>query len=163
MPGAVPDNARDSAGLSIAPTGAEVTNVAGVAGFLSGSIVLRGASGKFHANRYIELTGLDQTAEGFGPGGRVWEMEPSTIWSISMEGPALVIELSTIWASTVEGSTLESRTIRDMCLYRGWLLCLHRTVRDSGLKRGGFAPAEWHLPRFWASAWMVPLWTLNLP
>ena len=97
MPGAVPDNARGSAGLSIAPTGAEVTNVAGVAGFLSGSIVPRGASimpsgasGKFHANRYIELTGLDQTAEGFGPGGRAWrtglgngkwgwEMEPSTI------------------------------------------------------------------------------------
>ena len=79
MPGAVPDNARGSAGLSIAPTGAEVTNVAGVAGFLSGSIVPRGASimpsgasGKFHANRYIELTGLDQTAEGFGPGGRAW-------------------------------------------------------------------------------------------
>ena len=43
MPGAVPDNARDSAGLSIAPTGAEVTNVAGVAGFLSGSIMLSGA------------------------------------------------------------------------------------------------------------------------
>ena len=81
MPGAVPDNARDSAGLSIAPTGAEVTNVAGVAGFLSGSIVPRGASimpsgasGKFHANRHIELTGLDQTAEEFGPGGRAWRM-----------------------------------------------------------------------------------------
>ncbi len=74
---AVPDNARGSAGLSIAPAGAEVTNVAGVAGFLSGSIMPRGASimpsgasGKFHANRHIELTGLDQTAEGFGPGGR---------------------------------------------------------------------------------------------
>ena len=51
-----------------------------------------GASGKFHANRYIELTGLDQTAEEFGPGGRVWRtglgngfgkwawrMEPSTV------------------------------------------------------------------------------------
>ena len=68
MPGAVPDNARDSAGLSIAPAGAEVTNVAGVAGFLSGSILPSGASSKFHANRHIELTGLDQTAEGFGPG-----------------------------------------------------------------------------------------------
>ena len=74
MPGAVPDNARDSAGLSIAPTGAEVTNVAGVAGFLSGSILPSGASGKFHANRYIELTGLDQTAEGFGPGEWAWGM-----------------------------------------------------------------------------------------
>ena len=110
MPGAVPDNARGSAGLSIAPTGAEVTNVAGVAGFLSGSIVPRGASimpsgasGKFHANRYIELTGLDQTAEGFGPGGRAWR---------------------------------------------------------TGLRDGS---AEWSLPRFQASAWMVPLWMLNLP
>ena len=103
MPGAVPDNARDSAGLSIAPTGAEVTNVAGVAGFLSGSILPRGASSKFHANRHIELTGPDQTAEGFGPGGRGW-----------------------------------------------------RTDLEDG-------SAEWNLPRFRASAWMVPLWTLNLP
>lgn len=38
------------------------------------SILPSGASGKFHANRYIELTGLDQTAEGFGSGGRVWGM-----------------------------------------------------------------------------------------
>ena len=67
-------NARGSAGLSISPTVAEVTNIAGVAGFLSGSILLSGASGKFHADRYIELTGWDQTAEGFGPGGRVWGM-----------------------------------------------------------------------------------------
>ena len=74
MPGAVPDDARGSAGLSIAPTGAEVTNVAGVAGFLSGSILPSGASGKFHANRYIELTGLDQTAEGFGSGEWAWRM-----------------------------------------------------------------------------------------
>ena len=107
MPGAVPDNALDSAGLSIAPAGAEVTNVAGVAGFLSGSILPSGASGKFHANRHIELTGLDQTAEGFGPGGRacgtglgngpgewVWEMEPSTISGFSVEGSALDIEPS---------------------------------------------------------------------
>ena len=56
-----------------------------------------------------------------------------------MEGPALVIELSTISASTVEGSILESRTIRDMCLYCGWLLCLHRTVRDSGFSVDGSA------------------------
>ena len=34
------------------------------------SILPSGASGKFHANRHIELTGLDQTAEGFGSGGR---------------------------------------------------------------------------------------------
>ena len=68
-------DARGRAGLSIAPAGAEVTNVAGVAGFLSGSIVPRGASimpsgasGKFHANRYIELTGLENgTFHDFGP------------------------------------------------------------------------------------------------
>ena len=106
--------ARGSAGLSIAPAGAEVTNVAGVAGFLSGSILPSGASimpsgasGKFHANRYIELTGWDQTAEGFGPGGRAC------------------------------GTGL-----------RNW----------SGKWSG-----KWNLPRFRASAWMVPLWRMNLP
>ena len=36
------------------------------------SIQQSGASGKFHANRHIELTGLDQTAEEFGSGGRAW-------------------------------------------------------------------------------------------
>ena len=38
------------------------------------SILPSGASSKFHANRHIELTGPDQTAEGFGPGGRVCGM-----------------------------------------------------------------------------------------
>ena len=140
MPGAVPDNARGSAGLSIAPTGAEVTNVAGVAGSLSGSIMPSGAAScraeQFHANRHIELTGLDQTAEGFGPGGRVcgmglrnwsgelvWGMEPSAKWSINMEGALLRHGPSVISSLRVDG----------------WF-CLHRTVRDSGLKRGGFAP-----------------------
>ena len=60
------------------------------------SILPSGASGKFHANRHIELTGPDQTAEGFGPGGRAWR---------------------------------------------------------TGLRNGS---AEWNLPRFRASAWMVP-------
>ena len=31
------------------------------------SILPSGASSKFHANRHIELTGPDQTTEGFGP------------------------------------------------------------------------------------------------
>ena len=140
MPGAVPDNARDSAGLSIAPKGAEVTNVAGVAGFLSGSIVLRGASimpsgasGKFHANRYIELTGWDQTAEGFGPGGRacgmglrnwsgelVWGMEPSTISGFSADGSALDAEPSMMQGVFVDGSVLENGTFHGFGLQRGW-------------------------------------------
>ena len=110
------------------------------------SILPSGASGKFHANRYIELKGLDQTAEGFGPGGRAWEMEPSTKWSINMEGALLRHGPSVISSLRVEG----------------WF-CLHRTVRDSGLKRGGFDSAEWNLPRFRVSARMVPLWMLNLP
>ena len=67
------------------------------------SILPSGASSKFHANRHIELTGPDQTAEGFGPGGRGWRTD---------------------------------------------------------LRNGS---AEWNLPRFRASAWMVPLWMLNLP
>lgn len=60
------------------------------------SILPSGASSKFHANRHIELTGPDQTAEGFGPGGRGWRTD---------------------------------------------------------LRNGS---AEWNLPRFRASAWMVP-------
>ena len=73
-------------------------------------------------------------------------MEPSAIWGISMEGALLRHGPSVISSLRVEG----------------WF-CLHRTVRDSGLKRGGFDPEEWNLPRFRASAWMVPLWMLNLP
>ena len=124
-------NARGSAGLSIAPTGAEVTNVAGVAGFLSGSIVLSGASGKFHANRYIELAGLDQTAEGFGPGGRVWrtglgngkwgwEMEPSTVSGFSADGSALDAEPSMMRGVFVEGSRLRNGTFHGFGPQRGW-------------------------------------------
>ena len=114
------------------PTGAEVTNVAGVAGFLSGSIVPSGASGKFHANRYIELKGLDQTAEGFGPGGRacgmglrnwsgelVWGMEPSTISGFSVDGSALDIEPSMMQGFFVEGSTLRNGTFHGFGPQRG--------------------------------------------
>ena len=127
LPWAVPDNARGSAGLYIAPAGAEVTNVAGVASFLSGSILPRGASSKFHANRHIELTGPDQTTEGFGPGGRVWRtgledgsaewacgMEPSTISGFSVDGSALDIEPSMMQGVFVDGSGLENGTVRDM-------------------------------------------------
>ena len=66
-------------------------------------------------------------------------MEPSAKWSINMEGALLRHGPSVISSLRVEG----------------WF-CLHRTVRDSGLKRGGFGPGEWNLPRFRASAWMVP-------
>ena len=73
-------------------------------------------------------------------------MEPSAIWGISMEGALLRHGPSVISSLRVEG----------------WF-CLHRTVRDSGLKRGGFGSGEWNLPRFRASAWRVPLWRMNLP
>ena len=66
-------------------------------------------------------------------------MEPSAKWSINMEGALLRHGPSVISSLRVEG----------------WF-CSHRTVRDSGLKRGGFGPAEWNLPRFRASAWKVP-------
>ena len=132
------------------------------------SILPSGASGKFHANRHIELTGPDQTAEGFGPGGRAWRtgledgsaewvcgMEPSTISGFSVDGSALDIEPSMMRGVFVEGSGLRNGTVRGMeeqrvgcarrhgrsvkpCLrVEGWF-CLHRTVRDAGLKRGGF-------------------------
>ena len=89
------------------------------------SILPSGASGKFHANRYIELTGLDQTAEGFGPRGRAWrmglgngkwgwEMEPSTISGFSVDGSALDAEPSMMRGVFVEGSVLENGTVRDM-------------------------------------------------
>ena len=91
------------------------------------SILPSGASGKFHANRYIELTGLDQTAEGFGPGGRgwrtgledgsaewVWRMEPSTVSGLSVEGSARDIEPSMMRGVFVEGSVLENGTVREM-------------------------------------------------
>ena len=126
-------NARGSAGLSIAPAGAEGTNVAGVASFLSGSILPSGASGKFHANRHIELTGPDQTAEGFGPGGRgwrtgleggsaewVWRMEPSTISGFSGDGSALDDEPSMMRGGFVEGSGLGNGTIHGFGPQRGW-------------------------------------------
>ena len=73
-------------------------------------------------------------------------IEPSTKWGISMEGPALVIEPSSISASTVEGSTLESRTIRDMCLYRGWLALFTSNC-----------------PRYGPLAWKVRVWDMDRP
>ena len=70
---------------------------------------------------------------------RSWRMEPSEKWSINMDGALLRHGPSVISSLRVDG----------------WF-CLHRTVRDSGPKRGGFDPAEWNLPWFRASAWMVP-------
>ena len=97
------------------------------------SILPSGASGKFHANRSIELTGLDQTAEGFGPGGRVcgmglrnwsgelvWGMEPSTISGFSVDGSALDAEPSMMRGVFVEGSGLGNGTFHGFGLQRGW-------------------------------------------
>ena len=123
--------ARGSAGLSIAPAGAEVTNVAGVAGFLSGSIVLRGAvscraelvvssmpTGILNRRDWIRQrrgSGL-----GDGPGGRVCGMEPSTISGFSVDGSALDIEPSMMRGVFVEGSTLRNGTFHGFGLQRGW-------------------------------------------
>ena len=148
MPGAVPDNARDSAGLSIAPTGAEVTNVAGVAGFLSGSIMPRGASimpsgasGKFHANRHIELTGLDQTAEGFGPGK----------WNLPRYG-ALAWKVQ-LWSSNCPRYRHQPWKVQ--------LLNPEPSVICVFIADGCFVYIELSVIR--ASAWMVLPWMLNLP
>ena len=92
-----------------------------------------GASGKFHANRHIELTGPDQTAEGFGPGGRAWRtgledgsaewvcgMEPSTISGFSVDGSDLDAEPSMMRGVFVEGSPLRNGTFHGFGLQRGW-------------------------------------------
>ena len=65
--------------------------------------------------------------------GSLLDTEPSMILGIIVEGSRLRYGPSVISSVSVEGSTPGSRTIRDMCLYRGWLLCLHRTVHDIGL------------------------------
>ena len=100
------------------------------------SILPSGASSKFHANRHIELTGPDQTAEGFGPGGRAWRtgledgsaewvcgMEPSTISGFSVDGSAPEDEPSMMRGVFVEGSGLGNGT------FHGF-----------GPQRGGFRP-----------------------
>ena len=145
---AVPDNARGSAGLSIAPAGAEVTNVAGVAGFLSGSIMPRGASimpsgasGKFHANRHIELTGLDQTAEGFGPGK----------WNLPRYG-ALSWKVQ-LWSSNCPRYRHQPWKVQ--------LLNPEPSVICVFIADGCFVYIELSVIR--ASAWMVLPWMLNLP
>ena len=91
------------------------------------------------------------------------DTEPSTIWSINVEGSRLDAEPSMIWGIIVEGSRLRygpsvilslsvegstpgSRTIRDMCLYRGWL-ALFTSNR----------------PRNRPLAWMVRVWDMDRP
>ena len=64
--------------------------------------------------------------------------EPSAIWGINVEGPALDTELSTISTSSVEGSTLEPRTAHDSGPKRGRSSFGHRTIRDIDLQRGRF-------------------------
>ena len=41
-------------------------------------------------------------------------MEPSAIWSISVEGSRVDTEPSMIWGINVEGSALENGIVRDM-------------------------------------------------
>ena len=97
------------------------------------SILPSGASSKFHANRHIELTGPDQTAEGFGPGGRAWRtgledgsaewvcgMEPSTISGFSVDGSAPEDEPSMMRGVFVEGSGLGNGTFHGFGPQRGW-------------------------------------------
>ena len=96
------------------------------------SILPSGASSKFHANRHIELTGPDQTAEGFRPGGRAWRtgledgsaewvcgMEPSTISGFSVDGSALDAEPSMMRGGFVEGSGLGNGTFHGFGPQRG--------------------------------------------
>ena len=45
---------------------------------------------------------------------RVWRMEPSAIWGISMEGALLRHEPSMMRGVFVEGSGLENGTVREM-------------------------------------------------
>ena len=130
------------------PTGAEVTNVAGVAGFLSGSIMPRGASimpsgasGKFHANRHIELTGLDQTAEGFGPGK----------WNLPRYG-ALAWKVQ-LWSSNCPRYRHQPWKVQ--------LLNPEPSVICVFIADGCFVYIELSVIR--ASAWMVLPWMLNLP
>ena len=93
------------------------------------SILPSGASGKFHANRHIELAGLDQTAEGFGPGE----------WNLPRYG-ALAWKVQ-LWSSNCPRYRHQPWKVQLLnpepsviCVFiaDGWL-CLHRTVHDIGL------------------------------
>ena len=67
-------------------------------------------------------------------------IEPSTISTFSVEGPALDSEPSAIHARNVEGSLLRYEpSVICVFIADGWL-CLHRTVRDIGPQRGRFTP-----------------------
>ena len=80
-----------------------------------------------------------------------------------MDGSALDIEPSMMRGVFVEGSVLENGTFHGFGPQRGWFRSGGWTFHDAGRFHGGFGSAEWNLPRFRASAWMVPLWMLNLP
>ena len=67
-----------------------------------------------------------------------WDVEPSVIQALSMEGSRLDTEPSTISTSSVEGSTLDTRT-----------------VHDSGPKHGRFGLGEWNHPRYRPPPWKV--------
>ena len=92
-----------------------------------------------------------------------WDVEPSVIQALSMEGPALDIEPSAISAPTVEGSTHEPRTVHDSGPKHGRSSPGHRTIRDIGTNRGWFNTWIPHCPRHGALTWKAQPWTSNRP
>ena len=132
------------------------------------SILPSGASGKFHANRHIELTGLDQTAEGFGPGewnlprygALAWKVqlwssncpryrhqpwkvqllnpEPSVICVFIADGCFVYIELSTIWGISMEGALLRYEPSMMRGVFVEGSVLENGTFHSFGLQRGWF-------------------------
>ena len=82
--------------------------------------------------------------------------QPYMISCLNAEGSVLDIEPSMMRGVFVEGSGLGNGTFHGFGLQRGWFRSGGWTFHDAGHFRGGFGPAEWNLPRFRASAWMVP-------
>ena len=82
--------------------------------------------------------------------------QPYMISCLNAEGSVLDIEPSMMRGIFVEGSTLRNGTFHGFGLQRGWFRSGGWTFHDAGRFRGVFEPAEWNLPRFQASAWMVP-------
>ena len=82
--------------------------------------------------------------------------QPYMISCLNAEGSVLDIEPSMMRGIFVEGSGLGNGTFHDFGLQRGWFRSGGWTFHDAGHFRGGFGPAEWNLPRFQASARMVP-------
>ena len=83
------------------------------------------------------------------------------IWSVSMEGSRLRYGPSVILSLSVEGSNTDTRTVRDMCLYRGWLsLFTSNCPRNRPL---AWKVRAWILnhPRYGALTWKVRSWRME--